>query len=311
MSEKIQDRARGRWRDLLQAIGVPATALTGKHMACPFCGGKDRFRFDDKAGNGTFFCTHCGAGSGVDFAMKWMKCDFITAKKEIEKHLPSASVTIQKATRSVESLRDRQAALWSRASALRDGDLVAIYLAARGLTFSEKYPSQLRFASDLTYIHEDKSKSRHPAMLAKFVSPDAKDFTLHYTYLDPNGGKAKLPKQKANALGPMPAGGAVRLAPSSDVMGIAEGIETALSAMAIFEFPVWSALSAGGLVKWKPPPTARNIVIFGDNDASLAGQNAAYGLGYRLKTEGYSVEVRIPDGVGQDWNDVLIGRKAA
>ena len=35
------------------SLGVPAKALTNRHGPCPICGGKDRFRFDDKGGRGT------------------------------------------------------------------------------------------------------------------------------------------------------------------------------------------------------------------------------------------------------------------
>ena len=44
-------------------------ALSGKHGPCPLCGGRDRFRFDDKDGRGTYFCSGCGAGDGVRLAM--------------------------------------------------------------------------------------------------------------------------------------------------------------------------------------------------------------------------------------------------
>lgn len=95
-------------------------------------------------------------------------------------------------------------------------------------------------------------------------------------------------------------------------MGIAEGIETALSAQLLFSVPVWAAISAGALLKWKPPEEAKGIIVFADRDESFAGQNAAYSLAYRLKTEGFSVEVRMPDAEeGRDWNDALISRKVA
>ena len=45
--------ASGRWHGILTALGVPQEFLTGKHGPCPICGGKDRFRFDNKNGRGT------------------------------------------------------------------------------------------------------------------------------------------------------------------------------------------------------------------------------------------------------------------
>nr|WP_259694507.1 DUF927 domain-containing protein [Proteus mirabilis] len=40
------------------------------HTACPACGGKDRFRFDNKDDNGTFICNQCGSGDGLDLVQK-------------------------------------------------------------------------------------------------------------------------------------------------------------------------------------------------------------------------------------------------
>ncbi|WP_243466128.1 primase-helicase zinc-binding domain-containing protein [Sodalis glossinidius] len=32
--------------------------------------GKTRYRFDDLEGRGTHYCSHCGAGKGLDLVMK-------------------------------------------------------------------------------------------------------------------------------------------------------------------------------------------------------------------------------------------------
>ncbi len=61
----IATAARGRWPHILSALGI--NVPNGKrHGACPVCGGKDRFRLDDKEGRGTWFCNHCGNGDGLD-----------------------------------------------------------------------------------------------------------------------------------------------------------------------------------------------------------------------------------------------------
>ncbi len=99
-------------------------------------------------------------------------------------------------------------------------------------------------------------------------------------------------------------GAAIRLGPAGDVLGIAEGIETALSASALFSVPCWAAVSAAMLAAWQPPPEAKRIIIFGDNDPSYAGQAAVYALARRLRSDERVVEVQIPAEVGADWNDV-------
>lgn len=64
--ESVHSRCDGRWREILTSNGV--TLPNGKkHGPCPIHGGKDKFRFDDKQGRGTWFCNDCEpqAGDGI------------------------------------------------------------------------------------------------------------------------------------------------------------------------------------------------------------------------------------------------------
>lgn len=61
-AREVIEAARGRWQQLLPEFGVNAALLGGRHGPCPGCGGRDRFRFDDKGGDGTFLCSGGGAG---------------------------------------------------------------------------------------------------------------------------------------------------------------------------------------------------------------------------------------------------------
>ncbi len=56
---RVKDYLRGgdRWPWLLTRFGIPASALKGKNCPCPGCGGKDRFRFDNKDSTGSFLCS--------------------------------------------------------------------------------------------------------------------------------------------------------------------------------------------------------------------------------------------------------------
>jgi len=91
----ILDAARGRWPDLLQQLGgLTPEQLTDKHQPCPLCGGKDRYRFDDQDGSGSWFCNQCGGkactgggGNGMDLLMRRMGWSFTEAAKRIEQHL--------------------------------------------------------------------------------------------------------------------------------------------------------------------------------------------------------------------------------
>lgn len=69
----VREAARGRWRSLiLPALDITVPDNTRRHAPCPVCGGKDRFRFDDQDGRGTYYCNQCDphAGDGFDLVRK-------------------------------------------------------------------------------------------------------------------------------------------------------------------------------------------------------------------------------------------------
>lgn len=72
--EDVMPYMRGMWRDALMSIcGVHRDVFSGKHQACPVCGGKDRFRWTDKLqepGDGGAFCNMCGGDKGMGWLMK-------------------------------------------------------------------------------------------------------------------------------------------------------------------------------------------------------------------------------------------------
>ena len=78
-AEELAERIGAGWPALLEQLGVPAAALVNKHGPCPACGGRDRFRFDNRHQRGDFYCNGCGAGSGYDLLMRVRGCDFRTA----------------------------------------------------------------------------------------------------------------------------------------------------------------------------------------------------------------------------------------
>lgn len=61
--DKAHDQFLGGWQTVLSNYGCQLPSGR-KHGPCPVCGGKDRFRFDDKNGRGTWFCSQCEPSSG-------------------------------------------------------------------------------------------------------------------------------------------------------------------------------------------------------------------------------------------------------
>lgn len=308
--ERLAETYKGRWQSILGALGVPAQMLVNRHGPCPVCGGKDRFRFDDKDGLGTFFCTHCGAGDGPRLAMLLTGLGFKEAAERIRSGASGGSSSLDNLSNHPapmpreelpEAKRARMNALWGKALPVREHDPAGVYLASRLGHMPER--TGLRFQPCCPYPEGD----TWPAMLALFVGSDGKASGLHRTYLSSDGRKAPVVSAKLS-LGPLIDGGAVRLSPVAPVLGIAEGIETALAASVLFGVPCWAALNANRLAVWEPPEGVREVVIYADNDDSFTGQTAAFDLEARLRDR-LSVRIEIPVREGADWNDILLERR--
>lgn len=295
------DLALNRWPGLLAHFGIDRDFLTGKHTACPVCGGRDRFRFDDREGRGTFFCSHCGAGDGFQLLERIKGWSFREAAKEIE---AIVGIIPASAPASKPNDADKLAIcrrMWGESSAIVPDDPVALYLARRcGI---EAVPPVIRFNPRLAYRHDDGRVTLHPAMVCRVQDVTGVGCAIHRTYLTEDGQKATVPSVKKLA-GNLPAGAAIRLFPTVACIGIAEGVETALSAFVLFGVPTWAAVTAGGLERWTPPEGTGRVIVFGDNDASGTGQAAAWVLAKRLISNGLETEVRIPSQAGCDWNDI-------
>jgi putative DNA primase/helicase len=296
----LRERTRGRWHGILTALGVDARYLVNKHGPCPICNaGKDRFRWDNKNGDGTYYCSQCGAGSGVDLVIKLTGLPFRDAAVRIEQVIGEARPEpAPRLPRSDAQNRAAMNALWADSSPIRRDDPVDRWLRSRGIDI-ELYPAVLRTADSVFYP----GGGRHPAMLAMVSDSDGKPVMIHKTYITQDGRKAPVDEPRRFACGTIPDGAAVRLAAHNGVLGVAEGIETAFAVMRLFGIPCWAALNAGMLEKFQPPENVNNLIIYGDNDAHQRGQRAAWSLAARMQIR---VEVNIPDQVDTDWNDVLM-----
>ena len=126
---------------------------------------------------------------------------------------------------------------------------------------------------------------------------------VHRTYLTEDGQKAAVEKQKMFMPGNIPDGAAVRLGPVGDTLGVAEGIESALSVTRLFGLTCWATGSTGLLQKWRPPDGVKKVVISLDNDRNFAGFAAGYTLAHRI-CDSVEVEVQFPP-LGMDYNDLL------
>jgi hypothetical protein len=183
---------------------------------------------------------------------------------------------------------------------------IAVYLRARGIGLTSLI---LRFQEQAPH----RLGARLPAMLAPVVDIDGEHIGVHMTYLRHDGaGKAKLPKELQRECRGTLAGGAIRLIPFDPGVELilCEGVETGLAAAELFALPCWSAVYAGGMRSLALPPDVRRIIIAADNDVSGTGQRNALAAYDRWIAEGRSVRIKCPPTPGDDFNNVLVKRRA-
>ena len=87
----ITAKATGQWESIIFSLSGVKLAKN-KHSPCPICGGKDRFRFDDRDGRGTWICNQCGggkpkAGDGLALLADIRGVDAFTAANEVAAYL--------------------------------------------------------------------------------------------------------------------------------------------------------------------------------------------------------------------------------
>lgn len=299
---QARENARGRWPMILAALGVDERYLRRANGPCPLCQGRDRYRFTDYEQSGGWFCNQCHGGDGFRLLQRLHGWSFTEAAAEVEKLLPGLPAS------SPEPKRDAAIALNRlRTEAMPAGKVLEVvrYLRNRGLVV----PPGLEAHPQLAYYDDDGHKvGGYAAMLGRVRLPSGKPVTYHRTYLA-GGRKAPVAKPR-KVMSPTrnSKGGAIHLWPAGPVLGIAEGIETAIAAHMLFDLPVWAALNANGMTDFQVPDGVREIVVFGDTDASYTGQAAAYTAAKRFVVNlRLSARVELPD--AGDWADVVLQRK--
>ena len=196
-----------------------------------------------------------------------------------------------------DRMRVRARELWDAARSIT-GSIGDRYLLSRGLTAR---PASLRFHPSTPFGRGPYAR-RRPSILAAIAEPGR--FTaLQRIPLEPDGsGLARdLPKPKRGLARPL--GGAVQLYRPGPLLGLAEGVETAMSAAFLLGIPVWAALGSERLHQIIIPGVVERLVLLPDNDR--AGHVAVERAAQAYAGRPFVLDLEWPWFGLNDWNDVL------
>jgi hypothetical protein len=302
---------------IIERYGIKLRGKVELVGACPRCGaGDDRFAINTRKRK--WLCRRCekGGSDAISLVRFLLDCDFATAVtalagettwapgKEAAKPRP---MTIGGEPHGKD---DQQ--LWRRIwkdAGHACGTPVEQYLTRRHLTLPPGCDC-VRFHRRCPFGKDDAGRAIYtPAMVALVSSivtnePQA----VHRTALDMTGRKVNVGGRDRMALGPI-AGGAVKLTADENVtiaIGVAEGIETALSLQRIPEWagsPVWSLLNANGVANFPVLAGIETLVVAVDHDD--AGEKAALAVAGQWRAAAREIllfEAVNPD---HDLNDVI------
>lgn len=286
------ERADGRWPALLEnGAHVEPKILNRKHQACPFCGGKDRFRFADK-GKGLWVCSQCTKDKyvgGLEFirrlfdmhdakdAARWIHSyydgDPNASAAPVRREFNNGPLTEEEKTKRVRKMQS----LWDCSVPVTPGDPVDAYLRRR-VTGLQHIPSGIRYLPELAYWERADNPSDRPikvgvfpAMIIRGFDPMGNLVQIHKTYLTREGCKAPVSHPKKTDVGVGANSFALRIMDvTGDALGVSEGVETGLRAGLMHGVPVWPCHSSSVMSNFKIPSDMRNqirkLYIFGDND---------------------------------------------
>ncbi|MEW9810229.1 MAG: toprim domain-containing protein (plasmid) [Candidatus Symbiodolus clandestinus] len=342
-AERVHQFADGQWTTILEALTAnmltAALERPGKHVSCPIHGGKDGFRvFKDVQQRGGAVCNTCGVFSDGFSLLMWLNhWGFRQALFEvgqllgISRHCSPTDDTprkvLPKPKQPDEPSEEHECYLANQIDQVWGESLpytaeaalpVRRYLQKRGIWFlHERIAIQdtLRFHANLGYF-DAHLKAYFPGLLGAIRDPEGQLVTLQRIYLDEFGNKAEValpkkmmrfPKNRRLSGCSIPLG-----RPDKGVLGIAEGIETALAIASVTPYPVWSTVNALLMEQFRPPKGVHTLLVWADRDRSAIGERAAYRLKQQLADSGIQVYVFLPESnqaIGSksyDWNDVLL-----
>ncbi|ANT69180.1 DUF927 domain-containing protein [Aeromonas hydrophila] len=293
--------ARGQWPAILAELGL-SIPKRGQHGPCPACGGKDRFRLDDKEGRGTWICTQCGAGDGLTLLAKATHKSTKEAAQEVATLLGLSASGLDEQELAARRQNAEQIAAKARQdeekakrkACTRAASIMRDCIKGRSPYLALKHLPDWLADTNQTLIRE----ARHNFPQGSLVIPltDENDQLVNVQLIDTQGEKRYL-------AGGQKAGAFHRLTGGLQV-AICEGYATGVSVHLATGATIYCAMDTGNLLAVaeiaKRREGAEPILIAGDNDAQIDGNPGQAKAQQAAAVVGGLV--CLPNEAG-DWND--------
>ncbi|HGJ5863060.1 VapE domain-containing protein, partial [Arsenophonus nasoniae] len=272
-------QAKNQWEFILNQLNI---STNRKESPCPACGGNTRYRFDDKEGRGTYFCSHCGAGDGLSIVMKVYKLNAQEAAKMIvdvlglQQKKPIEPIQPIQPTKLIADIADKVRGLLKSAKKAE-----SIYLKSKGLTGMYNILNDGSLLLPLTTVDGVITG-------AQIIKPDGEKRLISGTKKK----SAFIPINELNGY--------------VDTIIITEGFATALTVDMVADGYVVAAVDAGNLLSvaeaFRQKYPNADIYIAGDNDVSNDGNVGKDAAEKAAKAVGGKFSLPKTD-YQCDWND--------
>jgi hypothetical protein len=291
-------------------LGYDPTAADRKGVARYRSHGSLKIDF----GRGTFADFESGEAGGVlafiehvcgENARAWLERQGFAAP--VQSPSPPRAARGRKADSGAElrGLTDEEKAradaarmIFERAQPIDGVDEVDGYLAARGGLDVSGCKSELRYSPATVWESE-----RRKCLLVAYRSLDTDDITgINRILVDE---PERWPRTQRKMLGVVRRS-AIKLAPITNVLAVAEGLETAIAANMLGYGPAWAVGSAGAVANLPVLPRIERLILIAENDESDASRRATDRCGGRWLRVGRKVTRIWPEQGCSDLNDELI-----
>jgi len=253
----------------------------------------------------------------------WRECkDYVTTTLALPKWQPTSNPGERQAAREQRRQREAQEefedelartriarVLWNRGVDPRGTDAEQ-YLRARKLALTDAAAAVLRFHPKCAWQVDEECleypPGRWPTLLAAFQAIDGDDVVaVHRIRVDQ---PQFWPKTRRKMLGPV-RNAAVKLASVTDILAVAEGVETAIAANMMGHGPAWALGSAAAIGNLPVLPGIKRLILLAEHNET--SRTATDRCGKRWLSAGRKVTRIWPNQGHVDLNDELISQGAS